>query len=138
MHLYKISTGNPEGFEAYYVYTHDYEFNQNEFVDMVEEIFAEAYEAQHKKDGCAYLDLGYVKQKMEEKGFKKIQYTAAYDFEPHCGKSLIRSQRLLKAIDLPDNYCTICEKYTSRDINTLERQKETCSMYNNKECYYAI
>lgn len=121
MHLYRFSTGNPEGFDAFYVYTHEQLFSQEEFEAFAEEFLAESFEKTHKKEGFAAEDLEHVDNRFQEKGFKRIVYTALYDFEPYWNKKNIKSERLRIAIDLPDNYCKLCKREGE--------SKETCLYY---------
>lgn len=149
MFLYKFSTGNPEGFDSFYVLTHEKEFSQEEFEAMAEQWIAESYEANHKRAGFAHLDTEYVEKAIEASGFKHIDYKASYDFEPYWGQSRIKSQRLLNAINKTENYCKMCDAYEPHEDDKspqevqamlesgeIERCKDTCfkSLANSDKC----
>ena len=149
MFLYKVSTGNPEGYDTFLVFTSIQAYSQAQFESMVEECIIKVYEKSQKEQGFSSIDTDYLEELLKQQGLEKVTYTAAYDFEPYWGKTRIKSQRLLEIMDKPDNYCITCEEYEPHEDNkspdeinamvaagTIERTKDTCSKYlcNKRNC----
>jgi hypothetical protein len=102
--IYKVSAGNPEGFDCFYTLSHTKKYSQEEFVELIENILAECYEEHYEKHGFSYLDSDTLEKKLELVGFKSEcpNWQASYDLEPYWGKDRIKSKRLLDAINLKE------------------------------------
>ena len=101
MYIYKISSGNPEGFDFFYSVTHDKLYSQEEFVDLIEELLAECYEEHWVEYGFSMLNAEKFSDKLINRGFKfqREEWIASYDLEPYWGGDYIKSKRLLAAIN---------------------------------------
>jgi site-specific DNA-adenine methylase len=103
-YIYKISSGNPEGYDFFFTLIHENEYSQEDFTTLVENLLAECYEEHYKEWGFSYLDCEKLMEKLVANGFRsqRTEWTACYDLEPYWNKERIQSSRLRVAIDMED------------------------------------
>lgn len=121
-YIYKISAGNPEGYDFFFTLIHENEYSQEEFIALVEDLLAECYEEHYKEHGFSYLDCEKLMEKLVANGFRsqRTEWTAYYDLEPYWDNEQIKSPRLRIAIAMEDRML-IDAKQKEEDNNSEEK-----------------